>query len=691
MSTALHSGLDALANWRRTLDRGIEQCSSLLTEHGLHDAQTQALAVALRQRLATDRLVVAFVAEFSRGKSELINALFFADTGRRVMPATPGRTTMCPVELAWDAQLLPSLSLLPIATRSGGQTVATLRQQPELWHSLALPLADPDAMADVLQAVTRTRQVPLDEARALGFWDDEHPEDNPPRDADDLVEVPAWRHALINYPHPMLRRGLVVIDTPGLNAIGAEPELTLSLLPSAHATVYLLAADTGVTRSDLAVWRDHLGDRACERFVVLNKIDTLCDPLLAPEQVEAQLQRQCSVVADTLGVAPDRVFPLSARAALTARVQGDEAALLASRLPALEQALQGQLLPQRSAVIGRMIEDGVLSLQQSASRQLAERQRQIAEQLFELRSLRGKSGGRLALMSQRLATEAADFERCVPRLAALRGVLAKQQQTVMDSLAGDGVRHAVQRMRQEADASLLKLGAARAFANLGSALRALITDADGRTAEIDEMVGASQRQLNAEFGFSLGASPRPVLIDFCAELDRLEAGYSRYLGVTQLWRRAQPGFMDNFTRMLLAKLRVVFENAAVEVELWVRAISAQMDEQLRERRRVLVQRREAFARIQSAESELDGSIVELEAQSQHLDRLAGQLAVVVDALRIQAATPPRQGEAGEPTAPNPLPSPPFGLPAASAPPAPSAPASRLQRVGGSPAAVCSAA
>jgi len=671
MSTALHSGLDALANWRRALDRGIAQCVSLLTEHGLHDAKTQALAAALRQRLATDRLVVAFVAEFSRGKSELINALFFADTGRRVMPATPGRTTMCPVELAWDAQLPPSLTLLPIATRSSGQTVTALREQPELWHSLAFPLVDPDAMADVLQAVTRTRQVPVDEARALGFWDDEHPDDNPPRDAHDLVEVPAWRHALINYPHPMLRRGLVVIDTPGLNAIGAEPELTLGLLPSAHATVYLLAADTGVTRSDLAVWRDHLGDRACERFVVLNKIDTLCDPLLSPEQIEAQLQRQCSVVADTLGVAAERVFPLSARAALTARVQGDDAALADSRLPALEQALQAQLLPQRSAVMGRMIEDGVLSLQQTALRQLSGRQQQIAEQLFELCSLRGKSGGRLALMSQRLATEAADFERCVPRLAALRGVLAKQQQAVMDSLSGDSVRQAVQQMRQEADASLLKLGAARAFASLGVALRALISDADSRTAEIDEMVGASQRQINAEFGFSLGASPRPVLTDFCAELDRLEDGYSRYLGVTQVWRRAQPGFMDNFMRMLLSKLRLVFENAAVEVELWVRAISAQMDDQLRERRRVLAQRREAFVRIQSAESELDRSIVELEAQSQHLDQISGQLAALVDALRIQAATPPGGDAVGQWTA---------ALPAAPAP--------RLQLVADSLASAC---
>ncbi len=71
--------------------------------HDLDDGDSAARALeSLRQRLSTDRLSVAFVAEFSRGKSELINAIFFGDTGRRILPATPGRTTMCPVEIAYD-------------------------------------------------------------------------------------------------------------------------------------------------------------------------------------------------------------------------------------------------------------------------------------------------------------------------------------------------------------------------------------------------------------------------------------------------------------------------------------------------------------------------------------------------------------------------------------------------------------
>ena len=48
---------------------------------------------------------------------------------------------------------------------------------------------------------------------------------------DGMLEIPRWRHAIINFPHPLLQQGLVILDTPGLNAIGIEPDLTLNQLP----------------------------------------------------------------------------------------------------------------------------------------------------------------------------------------------------------------------------------------------------------------------------------------------------------------------------------------------------------------------------------------------------------------------------------------------------------------------------
>src|SRR5512138_1975628 len=117
MKNTLAHHLDALSAWRRTLDRRVRAMADFIAEHELVDVAASSTLDALLRKLAADRLVLACVAEVSRGKSELLNAIFFADTGRRVLPATPGRTTMCPVELQFHAGQPGELALLPIETR----------------------------------------------------------------------------------------------------------------------------------------------------------------------------------------------------------------------------------------------------------------------------------------------------------------------------------------------------------------------------------------------------------------------------------------------------------------------------------------------------------------------------------------------------------------------------------------------
>jgi hypothetical protein len=173
MQPTFASSFDALSGWRSALVQRLEELSRFLGEHELADVQMTAQLKALRERLVQEKLVVAFVAEFSRGKSELINAIFFSDAGRRVLPATPGRTTMCPVELAWDAEESPALSLLPIETRLNGLSLGELRTQPRAWTVMPLDVADPEQLATSLREVMRTLWVSKDKARALGFWDDD--------------------------------------------------------------------------------------------------------------------------------------------------------------------------------------------------------------------------------------------------------------------------------------------------------------------------------------------------------------------------------------------------------------------------------------------------------------------------------------------------------------------------------------
>lgn len=631
--------LDALGAWRADLESRLGELSRFLFDHDLLDQPASELLDSLTLRLASEKLVVAFVAEFSRGKSELINAIFFADTGRRILPATPGRTTMCPVELSYDADEPPMLSLLDIDSRLGSASLADLRGHPSAWKQIELNIKRPDLLAEELLQVMQTKKVPLETARDLGFWDDERPDDNPPRDEAGLIEVPAWRHAIINYPHPLLKRGLVVLDTPGLNAIGAEPELTVSLLPSAHATVFILAADTGVTKSDLAMWRDHLCGQPLARYVALNKIDTLTDPLSPSAEVEIHIARQRAMTAQTLDIPENRVFPISAKQALAGRVSGDADVLRSSRILALEDALGHQLLPQRREVLERVVLDGTGQITAQIGRRLNDRRRQLAEQLLELRGLRGKNSNMVGVMLKRVDAESTEFEQCIARVQAMRSVHTRMLKDALLTISNDVLREHTEVLQEKLRSAVLNFGVKRTFSEMCALLREHLQKAQVKGNEIHDMLGASFGKLNAEFGFGLQVPPAPDLSRFVDDLELIERNYMQYLGLTHALRLSQNRFMEQFRRMLVSKLRVVFEGASSELELWNKTASAQIDSQLRERRRNFKRRRESLERVQVASNELESRIQEVGAQEERLRHLQARLATIIEGIEVTATGP----------------------------------------------------
>lgn len=78
-------------------------------------------------------------------------------------------------------------------------------------------------------------------------------------------------------------------------------------------------------------------------------------------------------------------------------------------------------------------------------------------------------------------------------------------------------------------------------------------------------------------------------------------------------------------------------SAASEIELWSRATSAQVDAQLRERRKTFKRRRESLERIRTAASDLEARLAELEAQDQRLASIEVRLHALFERTR-RAAT-----------------------------------------------------
>ena len=667
MTTSFNDQFDAHSVWRREFAVRLKRLADWMQDHELQDAAVQERMQRLESRMRSDKVMVAFVAEFSRGKSELINAIFFASYGRRIMPASAGRTTMCPTELGWDDEFPPCLRLLPIETRLKPQALMEWRAAPEKWTRVDLDVNDASQLAQAFEKVAEVVKVSKDEARALGFWHDEIPEDNPLLTADGMVEVPKWRHALINIAHPLLKQGLVILDTPGLNAIGAEPELTVSLIPQAHAVMFILGADTGVTKSDLSIWREHLiteaefaGDNS-SRLVVLNKIDTMWDALSTPEQVLANVQRQRATSAEILGISQDQVIPVSAQKGLVAKVTGDKALLQASQLPLLEQALSEGMMGKRREILRKAVSFGVTELRTETSRVINIRRRDVAEQMLELRSLRGKNATVIKQMRNRIDSEQQEFDTSGARIHAVRSIHLKLLREVFTALGSATLKAELRQLNGTLRQPGIKLGVKKAYNETFARLREGLEHARSLNNEIQTMLLSSFKQLNAEFGFSLQAPREPELARYERDLALVERSHLQYLGVGNVLKLVQPDFADRLVRALATRLRVVYESALGEVELWNKSAAAQLDAQLRERRRNFSRRIEAIERIQTAAGTLDERIAEFIVQEDSLNTLEAKLTeltrhlIDIPADKTEEPLGSAQTAGAPPSAPSPVP------------------------------------
>ena len=525
MATSFNEQFDQHGAWRREFALRLKLLAEWMKDHELLDSAVEERLRRLEAQMRSDKVMVAFVAEFSRGKSELINAIFFAGYGRRIMPASAGRTTMCPTELGYDADVPPCLRLLAIETRLQPQALMEWRMVPEKWTRIDLDVNDPAQLAQALEKVAETLRVTKEQARALGFWHDEVPEDNPMVDANGMIEVPKWRHALINIAHPLLKQGLVILDTPGLNAIGAEPELTVNLIPQAHAVVFILAADTGVTKSDLAIWREHLiteGNDSDSRLVVLNKIDTMWDSLSTPAQIQAQIERQRATSAEILGLQLNQVIPVSAQKGLVAKVNKDAALLKASCLPNLEDALGKGMMGRRQKILRGAVATGIAELRNEAGRVINIRRRDLAEQMLELKGLRGKNTSVIKHMRSRIEQEHGEFDSSGSKIHAVRSVHLKLLREVFHLLGNNTLKAEMTQLNDALRQPGIKLGVKRAYTQTFDRLRQGLSRAESLNNEIQTMLGATFRQLNTDFGFSLQTPKEPDMARFVRDLELAE-------------------------------------------------------------------------------------------------------------------------------------------------------------------------
>ncbi len=621
LPTAFAAHLDQYERWRDDLTKAISDYQDWVEQQQLADGEQDLRVYELVESLRSDKLMIAMVAEFSRGKSELLNAIFFADHPERLVPSTAGRTTMCPTEFRYDEKDAPYVKLLPIETRKTSLAISEYKQTPVHWTTLHILKRDSSDVYESFSEVTRTKKVHAREAEALGLYDRNRPEAAVPVAADGLIEVPVWRYAIINYPHPLLKKGLVILDTPGLNALGSEPELTVNIIPNAHAVLFVLAADAGVTKTDLEMWRNinPLGNSKLNgHIVVLNKIDMLWDELHDSDTIIAALARQVAESSHHLNMDKRSIFPVSAQKGWIAKTKGDRQLLEKSGVPALEAKLADDTIPSKHEIIHNRVVYEISGRVESSRVSLQNRLSTINKQLAEMKQLGGKNLDTIQRLVSHIRKEKKKYDKEVEGFELTRNALSEQAKTLLDYLGLPSFDKLVKKTRRDMHESWTTYGLKAGMETLFEGAMARMEKVGGQSHEIWAIVNGIYEKLHREYGLAKMAPASLKLIPFITELKKLEQKAETFRNSPMTMMTEQHFVIQKFFISLVSEARTIFLDCNTCAKSWFKACVSPVFMQIKDHRSMIEQN---LARLQTIHENMDSlgdRIAELESAKRDL-------------------------------------------------------------------------
>jgi small GTP-binding protein len=301
----------------------------LLNSEKAHD-EKQACQ-GLLARLADDRFVLAVVGQFNRGKSSLMNVVLGTDR--------------LPVGI------VPLTSAITKVSYGNPERVRIEYEGSSLGTDISLSRL-PDY-------VTETG--------------------NP----GNAKKVAA---AEVQLPADVLRYGFFFVDTPGIgSAITANTITTERFLPEADAVIFVTSFESPLMREEIQ-FLDKVREHVRKIFLVVNKSD-----LVSQTERDRVLKFIRGVLQTELGVSEPRLFAVSARRGLRAKMERSEHDLAESGLPRLEESLVEFLTGEKIAESLARICDRAIALfsEVQGKGNIAEEQAQkFQDSIFQLARIR---------------------------------------------------------------------------------------------------------------------------------------------------------------------------------------------------------------------------------------------------------------------------------------------------------------
>ncbi len=301
--TAQVEGYRDFAEVRGEVIEELRELAELNRGLGMEDGASQLTELADRVQAGVFRVLV--LGEFKRGKSTLINALL----GANLLPAN----------------VTPTTALLTLIKYG------------------------PEVQIDLIPFHGEPKRVSVEElAQTLTLSANE--EENHRRQA-------TYKLAEVRYPSSLCENNVEIVDSPGLNESAMRTEITSGYIRQSDAAIFVLSATNFASLTELEYLNTHiLGKGLTHIFFAINQYDRVLedadDPARDARDLTAMAEQRLGPLTRVNGrdLGRERIFFVSAKPALRARLQNDQPGLERSRLPELEGALEHFLARERGRV-----------------------------------------------------------------------------------------------------------------------------------------------------------------------------------------------------------------------------------------------------------------------------------------------------------------------------------------------------
>ena len=611
MPSQLEQRIAQFTDWRVKLVAAIDEFRVWQDTYGHADIEQTLRIYDLVEGLRNDRIRLAFLGESAEDKIGLINALLFSDLPGGLLPLGPGSEFLCATEIFHDPSEAPFVRVLPMDTRKRPESIAALRRSPIEWITMRLNPDSPDSIAEAMHSLIESRTVGIDEAKSLNLTNVER--------SGDAVSIPAWRYALINLPHPMLKSGLIALFSPNLQMLSAEPEIALRMTSSAQSLLMVLGKELTPAAQD--VWKQYAQHAQAHKFVVLDTGAGADDAAAAR-------------VAQTLDIPASNVFSLAVKQAVAARLAHQESSALTAGIEQVEKLHAEKLVPERQTLLLSSVAKEIGPLVHSARQAVAARFIATIKEMQDLTSSSGKNRNVALEMLTRLETERKNYQKSVATFNVTFADLTAKGQELLATLHDDRIEDILSHDKEFIQGAWTTAGMWKAMQGLFAYFALQVEKILNYAVKLKESVDGIYQQFHENFGLAKLSPPPLTLEKHLEAVHTLEENARRFCHDPINIATYKDFMVKKFYDGLVEEARQQFEWTRLDTERWLRGALGPLNGQIMERQNLMLKRvenlrnlKDNLTSVQERIKQLDQQRLALKKQGEQLDLLRANLAL----------------------------------------------------------------